>query len=76
MVDLNAARTAKNELAQALMGKFNGLVNGIGIGKDGQDYCVHVGLLRPPSVQEKSSLPAQHNGVQVKYDVTGPVVAF
>jgi hypothetical protein len=76
-VTIEAAREAKKAIIPTLDRIFNKCakspVNGIGIAKDGEDYCVKVNLTQKPDSGAFILLPRQRNGVKIKYDIPGRV---
>ena len=74
-VTIEEARKAKEIVISQLTRNFNAAanspVNGVGIGKIDEDYCVHVDLVRAPTPAESTLLPQKCEGVKVRYKVTG-----
>lgn len=67
---LDQARAAKKQLAEQFRNAALP-VNGLGIGKDDDGYCLRVLLTRAPSAAENAKMPAKVDGVNVAYTVTG-----
>jgi hypothetical protein len=74
------AQAAHKKLSDSLLRNFNGAsrlpVNGVGIGNDGDGYHVQIYLEREPTNKEAERLPRACDGVRVKYQVIGPIVAL
>ena len=70
MATLDEARQAQAELAETLAGKQS--INGIGLMRVEDGWCVQVNLAQPPAVTR--DLPSTVAGVNVRYKTIGAIV--